>query len=530
MLGAVVEHFLDHVSEREFDAPFIALLLKLGFRDVHYLHGQYEFGKDFIARATEGGQQVQYVFQSKAGDLSLGDWSKGTPQLDLLRGNTLAHPAFDAALPRRPVLVLTGRLTGGAGLAAQNYCEQARGSGIGLDIWDRESLVDRIAGGLDIGVAGRTEGPLLALIGAIDEGSITDVQIERFSRRWMSAEANAWACTLEAAIVGERLEDAERLDLASYAALGLVRGAWARHHGAVPPDPTALDLANLGRLMFRAYAATLWQRGRPDLPDPATFVREHDEPSGYLTYPVRCMRHIEILSLLELLPDVAGAAALPARDDIRRYVLDTIRNHPGSAHPISDRWAVSIVPPAVVLLRIGATDRLAEYLLAITKWIADRYESGHLGLASAVAEPTEEAEYILGRGFPEGRRRDRRSESYVSTIVLDLAALSRLDDAYRTARNEYLAVGALPCVLESDDNLSQYRTDDSSLRFEPNMPYRDELPENPLDTAPHYTRQLQDRYLQRVGRAWDLLAVSAFLRDRHFLSVIHSMRTPPETE
>jgi hypothetical protein len=90
------------------------------------------------------------------------------------------------------VLVLTGRLTGGATPAAHNYCDQARGSGSGLEIWDRESLVERIAGSLDIGVAGRTEGPLLTLIGAIDQGSITEVQIERFSRRWMSTEADAW--------------------------------------------------------------------------------------------------------------------------------------------------------------------------------------------------------------------------------------------------------------------------------------------------------------------------------------------------
>lgn len=529
MLVAVVEHFLDNATEREFDTPFIALLLKLGFRDVHYLHGQYEFGKDFIARAIEDGQQVQYVFQSKAGDLNLGDWSKGTPQLDLLRTNTLAHPGFDAGLQRRAVLVLTGRLTGGAGLAAQNYCDQTRDAGIGLEIWDRESLVERIVRALHIGVAGRAEGPLFTLIGAIDDGSITELQIERFSRRWMSIDVDAWACALEAAIVAERLANTDRPDLGSYAALGIVRAASARHHGETPPTSNAIGLSELGKLMFRAYAAVLWQRGRPSLPDPDTFVREHDEPSGYLTYPVRCMRHVEILSLLELLPDVAGAEALPARDEIRRYVVDTIHNHPGCAHPISHRWAVSIVPPAIVLLRSRNKDQLTDYLLAITKWVADRYEHEHLGLASPVAAPTEEAEYILGRGFPEGQRRGRRSEAYVSTIVLDLMALSRLDNAYRTARNEYLAVGALPCVLESDDNLSQYRIDDSSLRFEPNMPYRDELAEHPLDTAPHYRRQLQDRYLQRVGRPWDLLAVSAFLRDRHFLSAIHSMGTPPET-
>lgn len=61
--------------------------------------------------------------------------------------------------------------------------------------------------------------------------------------------------------------------------------------------------------MFRAYAVILWQRGRPDLPDPATFVREHDEPSGYLTYPVRCMRQVEILSLLELLAQQVNMSA-----------------------------------------------------------------------------------------------------------------------------------------------------------------------------------------------------------------------------
>lgn len=529
MLDAVVEHFLDHVSERDFDAPFVALLLKRGFRDIHYLHGQYEFGKDFIARASEGGQEVQYVFQSKAGNLNLGDWSKGTPQLDLLRTNTLAHPGFDAALERRAVLVLTGRLTGGAGLAAQNYCDQARNAGTALEIWDHESLVERIVRALDIGVAGRAEGPLFALIGAIDEGSITDTQIERFSRRWMSPEVDGWACALEAAVVAERLANTDRLDLAPHSALGLVRAAWAPHHGETPPESRALGLSELGRLMFRGYASGLWQRGKPELPDPDTFVREHDEPSGYLTYPVRCMRYVEILSLLDLLPDFTGAEALPDRDDISSHIAEVLQKHPGCAHPISDRWAVSLIPPALVLIRCGRKEQLSEHLIAVTKWIADRYDGDHIGLASTVAEPTGEAEYLLGRAFPVGQRRGRRSESNVSTVVLDLAALFGLNDLYKTARNEFLAVNALAAVLESSDDGSQYRADDSALRFEPNMSYRDELVDNLLETAPHYPRELHDRYLQRVGRPWDLLAVSALLRDRHFLSAIVQVGTPPES-
>ncbi len=525
MLVAVVEHFLDRVTERGFDAPFIALLLKLGFTEIHYLHGQYEFGKDFIGQLAEPAQRFQFVFQSKAGDLNLGDWSKGVPQLELLRANTLAHPGFNPVLPRRAVLLLTGRLVGGAPLAAQNYCDQALTSGVPLEVWDRESLIQRITTALEIGVAGRTEGPLFSLIGSIDDGSVNDIAIERFSRRWMSIDVDPWACTLEAAIVAERLAGTDRLDTACDTALGLVRAAWARHHGELPPHSTSLTLSEVGRLMFRTYAAALWERGSQSLPDPIEFIRQHDEPSGYITYPVRCMRYVELLSLLDLLPEIAGMESVSDRADIPKHIGHVISEHPGCGHPISDRWAVSIIPAALVLQRTGQQELLSTYLISLTKWIADRYDGEHVGLGSPVGEPLEETEYLLGRGFPVGQRRGRRSESYVSTIILDLAALSRLSDVYRVARNEFLAVRALACVLESRDDASQYRADDSSLSFEPNVPYSDECTDDLFAVAPTYARQLPERYLQRIDRSWDHLAVSAFLRDRHFLSAVQSFRS-----
>ena len=128
--------------------------------------------------------------------------------------------------------------------------------------------------------------------------------------------------------------------------------------------------------------------------------------------------------------DISKVVPYPPLTDADRpayeaLIAEVIRRHPGCAHPISDRWAVSLVPPALVLLRAGSKERLSEHLIAVT--------------------------------------------------------------------------------------------------------YREELTEDLFDTAPHYARQLQDRYLQQVERPWDLLAVSAFLRDRHFLSAIHSMGTPPES-
>ena len=114
MLDPVVANFIDSVGERDFDAAFMALLRARDFYDIHFMHGQYEFGKDFIAKRRDGDVERQYVFQSKAGNFNLGKWAGSAPQIELLRHSQLAHPNFDPALPRQAVFVMTGRLTGGA--------------------------------------------------------------------------------------------------------------------------------------------------------------------------------------------------------------------------------------------------------------------------------------------------------------------------------------------------------------------------------------------------------------------------------
>ncbi len=75
MLRNVLADYLNSLkNEREFDAPLMALLAAMGFQDIHFTHGQAEFGKDFIAKRREGKKLIQYVIQSKCGDISQGDW------------------------------------------------------------------------------------------------------------------------------------------------------------------------------------------------------------------------------------------------------------------------------------------------------------------------------------------------------------------------------------------------------------------------------------------------------------------------
>src|SRR5712692_2876237 len=76
MLADVIGTYVDSLTEREFDAPFIALLRLHGFTDIHFLHGSFEFGKDFIAKGIEDAVRCQYVFQTKAGNIGISDWNE----------------------------------------------------------------------------------------------------------------------------------------------------------------------------------------------------------------------------------------------------------------------------------------------------------------------------------------------------------------------------------------------------------------------------------------------------------------------
>jgi len=62
-------------------------------------------------------------------------------QIDLLRTDALAHPNFDTNIPRHARFVTTGRLVGGAGLAAQQYAQHLEALGETQFLtWDRDTL------------------------------------------------------------------------------------------------------------------------------------------------------------------------------------------------------------------------------------------------------------------------------------------------------------------------------------------------------------------------------------------------------
>jgi hypothetical protein len=219
MLAAAIGNYIDSLAEREFDAPFITLLRLHGFTDIHFLHGPFEFGKDFIAKRKEDGVDYQYAFQTKAGNLDLSDWKECRGQIDMLRTNSLAHPNFDKTMPRKARFVTTGRLVGGAPLDAQEYREhliQLKESE--FVIWDRDTLVEMLAAD-PVSLSGSPLS-LLQLLGT--EGkNLTFEVLENQSRGWIRSSSNPSNLrdVLEAAVIASHCSKQQRIDLACAVAL-----------------------------------------------------------------------------------------------------------------------------------------------------------------------------------------------------------------------------------------------------------------------------------------------------------------------
>lgn len=294
MLRDVVGTFLDTLTEREFDGPLLALLAALGFTDVHFIHGQFEFGKDVVAKRADPvtGDLRQYVIQSKAGDIGQQEWRAVRPQIEECEYNTLGHPSFNASLPRVAVLVTTGRLKGGAPADAAEYRKSVAARGLAdLEIWERPDLIDWICGNPTVGVAGEAiQVDLLSMLTSVLDKGVTDRRVETYARRWLAPSGNATRGAIEAAILVNALTRVRRLDLAVSVALQLVRAA--------DHDPEAPDgMREVARRLLLTLCTQVREQFRPLLNDPLDVARHTVSQMSLLTYPVICCRAAEAIAL-----------------------------------------------------------------------------------------------------------------------------------------------------------------------------------------------------------------------------------------
>jgi len=513
LLDDAVAAFLDAVGERNFDEPLMALLRAEGYSDVRLVHGETEFGKDVIAK--KDGEQ--WVLQSKAGNMNLTQFKLVREQLYDLRMSELSAPGFDKNLPRRAVLVQTGRLTGKAPLAAQEYEQQCVDRDeTPIEFWNKDTLLGKLSGNPDAVLRGSMDGQLLGLIGLIDANEADMGAIERFSRRWTSWEPSRFAGLgiLEAALLCERLKATERRDLACQLALCAVRGAWAAGADDPSDKATRAGAEAAGRL-FETYARQVWSECDDRL------LRDfglagYSGFASWVTYQIRCLRIAEIAALLALRvrADESDLAA-----EIADWLANFAAAQPGIARPIGDRYAVSVAPVAALLLA-DHRDTVEALLRKMTMWVCDRYEHDELGLASVDAPAFEEVCRVVAGPFDVGLT--ARQESQIASVLLDVSATLDLRGVYADVRNDTLAVHLYPSVLLLADGPDQLSRDGLGNWWDYNPDYVDAIDGN-SPAVPHLGGG--PKLIVPEERWWDLLAISAALRDRHFPTAIRAAAT-----
>ena len=540
MLRNVLGDYLNGVREREFDLPFLTLLPELGFYDVHFTHGQVEFGKDFIAKRVDGGEKVQYSFQSKAGDIKQGDWRNdvmGQMLQAVISG--LSHPNFDRTLPHQAVLVTTGRLAGNVALDLQEFNQTVETSYGKRRVQVRDA--PRLLGYLERygleAVYGATAadfvsyGGFYVLYGKLLEGDISERDIEKQSRHWLSAKLSPSKSLLGAALESEIL--AQRCLAqgfwyeAIHAYLGALRVMLYRLHAQVGSTQAQATLDVAAQAMKKVRSVTeiyihdverRWRTAGEDLVELMTGT------GVMITYLVHCARVMEMAGYLYLAEDEPAK-----RERLLPFIADFMTKEPGCAHPASDHYAISLVLPVLALIEGQRADIAGKLLHSVIVWLCDRYEKG-TGLADVEASADIEVEILLGYAFDFLGPRPS-PDSLLATVACDLVAFLGDKKLYRDAVNDIKATRIFPGYYQVKDTLGQFRIDGDDVLTYPNVEYSDELidPFEAYTFAAHIGSEPKTYAVVPLAGPMALMSIMLLLRDRYF-PTLWPMLAKPRTQ
>lgn len=530
MLRNILENYISDIRERDFDIPFLCILLKEGFYDIHFLHGIVEFGKDFIAKFKRDGKVIQCAFQTKAGDIKTDSFREIRYQCDEMRDTISSHPNYDITLERECFLVLTGRLKGNAALQAQEYDRKCKSKGeIGLTVWDSDVLIEKILNS-DLGYIGITghkgNDILIDYISKIKNNQISYNDINKLIEYWCNVcnTLNAGSfhgMILESAIITKELKENNYFYSAcSMCLITLI---------PIMYNIKKQNIINVNDFKdkYILYVVEIYKRIMID------FIEELDKYdeivegiyknsnygcSSIITHSVNCSKIIENVGLL-------GLMLLENRDDdnadkIGQILVNLFSNNIATTHPISDKYAYSLIPPILFLYKLGYKNECKEIIKKTALWTFDRYEISELGLAEVNASNYEEIERLLGYVF-EFTKLNNRRESYLLTVLLDLSYACGYYNLYKDILNDSLALDMRPWIVFTENDEFQYIISDNQIIYD-NLLYIKKIDETKEKEklSVHYLFDKESLVLNNLK--WERLAVLANLRDRHRMDLIYS--------
>jgi hypothetical protein len=407
MLRNALEDFFSSIkNERDFDFPLISLLRAMGYYDIHFTHGDREIGKDFIAKKVEDGIEYQYSFQSKKGDINQTKCTDEVlPQLYLASISGSPHPQFDKTLPRRVVLVLTGRPVGNAGYLLQDFNDtlQREYQKEKVIFWDKDQLIPFFE---EYGLSSLHQLTGQGLTGfaqfyltyakALD-GKISDREIEEFSQLWLDPfldyRKRVLRASIEAEIIGVKLVGNGLLYEAITLYLALARIVLDAMYDSEDQflREVYLQIVNDNLIplckTFREECSAKWNDAQSKL---LVLVGEASKTMPMLHYIVWCSRILEINSLYFFLTDDKNE-----REEVSKFMVDFIEKEPGCGHIPGDRYAIGVVWTVLALLASQKQTEAINFSKRNLLWLCDRMQRV-LDCRSMTLKNTKKLQHCLG--------------------------------------------------------------------------------------------------------------------------------------
>ncbi|MBL8110684.1 MAG: hypothetical protein JNJ96_13555 [Anaerolineales bacterium] len=500
----------------------------MGFYDIHYTHGQVEFGKDFIAKRDEEGTRFQYSFQAKVGDITQADW-RNNIMGQMLEASMigLSHPSFDKSLQHKPVLVTTGKLTGNVSISLQDLNEtlQTKYSKLPIVLWDKEKLIEHLGKNGLMGLHNATAtgfvafGNFYVLYGNIINGKVDETELESHFAHWIKEnielKKKLLGSTLEAEILIQRFRVSGYLYESIMIRLCILRLLLREiNYAGVSGKDFLLELYDqLNQILYKDCKQFMEIIIDSWLTSERNLVKLTNNSGNIITYPIYCARILEIAGFLYFLEEDPSE-----RKNITDFIADFISREPGSLHIPSDNYAISLVLPILALARSNKTETAEAALRESVVWLINRYQDG-LGLAPFKATAEEEVNFLLGYPF-EAIKINSSNDSFLATTLIDLIASLNFSQLYLDTVNDIKAINLFPQYWQIPDTEALFCLDSEDIVNYPNI----EFVEMPTDFsefkyADHIMHEVRNYKILQTTRPITLFGLMLLLRDRYFPTI-----------
>src|SRR5260370_34214195 len=143
---------------------------------------------------------------------------------------------------------------------------------------------------------------LLHVVGA-QRRELNFEMLEKYSRTWIRNDCSSLSLrdTLEAAVIAQHCRLENRIDLACYTTLMLLRSMSATAHGKYPLPELAEVSITTGKNFFRHSSLELWNACSSSYIDADELLREEGTLTDISSYTVRSLTILELLAMPDLL-------------------------------------------------------------------------------------------------------------------------------------------------------------------------------------------------------------------------------------